>query len=69
MYTKSYYHTDDMISQHEILDKIAQMLDNGKLKSTLNKTLSPLNAQDLRKAHKLVENGHMTGKVVVSKWS
>lgn len=23
MYTKSYYHTDDMISQHEILDKIA----------------------------------------------
>lgn len=69
MYTKSYYHTDDMISQHEILDKIAQMLDNGKLKSTLNKTLSPLNAQNLRKAHKLVESGHMTGKVVVSKWS
>lgn len=69
MYTKSYYHTDDMISQHEILDKIAQMLDNGKLKSTLNKTLSPLNAQNLRKAHELVESGHMTGKVVVSKWS
>ncbi len=68
MYTKSYYHTDDMITQHEILDEIAEILDNGQLKCTLTKSLSPLNAKKLREAHKLVESGHMIGKVVVSDW-
>ena len=68
MYTKSYYQTEDMISQHDILNKIAQMLDNGKLKCTMTKSLEPLNAINLRKAHKLVESGHMTGKVVVYDW-
>ncbi|WP_242334642.1 zinc-binding alcohol dehydrogenase family protein [Limosilactobacillus urinaemulieris] len=68
MYTKSYYHTDNMQTQHIILDKIAQLLDEGKLKGTLTQSLSPLNADNLRKAHSLVESGHMIGKVVVSKW-
>ena len=68
MYTKSYYQTEDMISQHDILDKIAQMLDDGQLKCTMTKSLTPLNATNLRKAHKLVESGHMTGKVVISDW-
>lgn len=68
MYTKSYYQTDDMITQHEILDKISQMLDKGQLQSTLTKSLTPLNATNLRKAHSLVESGHMIGKVVVSGW-
>ena len=68
IYTKSYYQTDDMITQHDILDKIAQMLDSGKLRCTMTKSLTPLNATNLRKAHKLVESGHMTGKVVVSDW-
>lgn len=44
------------------------MLDNGKLKCTMTKSLEPLNAINLRKAHKLVESGHMTGKVVVYDW-
>jgi len=68
MYTKSYYHTDNMQTQHIILEKIAQLLDEGKLKGTLTQSLSPLNADNLRKAHSLVESGHMIGKVVVSKW-
>ena len=68
IYTKSYYQTDDMITQHDILDKIAQMLDSGNLRCTMTKSLIPLNATNLRKAHKLVESGHMSGKVVVSDW-
>ncbi|MBB1070391.1 zinc-binding alcohol dehydrogenase family protein [Limosilactobacillus sp. RRLNB_1_1] len=68
MYTKSYYHTSDMQTQHTILDTIAQLLDEGKLKCTLTRSLSPLNAATLRKAHSLVESGHMIGKVAVSGW-
>ncbi|MYY73923.1 zinc-binding alcohol dehydrogenase family protein, partial [Lactobacillus salivarius] len=42
--------------------------DNGQLKCTLTHSLSPLNATNLRKAHSLVESGHMVGKVVVFGW-
>lgn len=68
MYTKAYYHTPDMQSQHEILNKIATLIDNSKLQCTLTQSLSPINANNLREAHSLVENGHMIGKVVVADW-
>lgn len=68
MYTKSYYHTEDMISQHNILNKIAAMLDTGEIQSTMTQSLAPLTAKNLRKAHELVGSGHMIGKVTVSNW-
>ena len=68
MYTKSYYHTPDMQSQHDILNKIATLIDNSELQCTLTQSLSPINANNLREAHNLVENGHMIGKVVVTDW-
>lgn len=66
MYTKSYYHTSNMQTQHNILDTISTQLDEHKLKCTLTRTLSPLNAINLRRAHSLVESGHMIGKVVIT---
>lgn len=66
MYSKSYYQTPDMITQHEILEQIATMLDENIIHSTLTKELSPINADNLKKAHQLVESNHMIGKVVVS---
>ncbi len=65
MYTKSFYETPDMISQHQILDQVSQLLDQGVIKSTLNEVLSPINVSNLKKAHKLVESNRMIGKVVV----
>ncbi|WP_061777232.1 zinc-binding alcohol dehydrogenase family protein [Levilactobacillus senmaizukei] len=66
MYTKSYYETPDMLSQHAILTRVQQLLDAGKLKSTLNKTMTPINAANLRAAHALVESNRMIGKVVIT---
>ena len=68
MYSKSYFHTSDMQTQHEILDKIATMIDQQQLKCTLTKHLSPINVQNLQIAHKLIESGHMIGKVTLSNW-
>lgn len=65
MYSKSYYQTDDMITQHQILDQVASLLDQGVIQSTLTKELSPINVDNLKKAHQLVETGHMIGKVVI----
>ncbi|EEW52897.1 zinc-binding alcohol dehydrogenase family protein [Limosilactobacillus antri] len=68
MYTKSYYSTPDMVTQHQILDRVAQLLDERVLTCTLSKELIPLNAANLRKAHQLVEGGHMIGKVAIAGW-
>jgi NADPH:quinone reductase and related Zn-dependent oxidoreductases len=55
-----------MITQHQILNQISHLLDEGIIKSTLNKKLSPINVDNLKTAHQLVETNHMIGKVVVS---
>lgn len=65
MYSKSYYQTPDMITQHQILDKVSELLDTGIIKSTLTKELTPINVKNLKLAHQLVETNHMIGKVVV----
>lgn len=65
MYTKSFFETPDMITQHETLERIRQLLDDGQLTTTLTKTFTPINAANLRAAHTLVEANRMIGKVVL----
>ncbi|MCO7127230.1 zinc-binding alcohol dehydrogenase family protein [Sporolactobacillus shoreicorticis] len=65
MFTRSAFETEDIIEQHKLLTKIAALLDSGVIKQTVTKKLTPLNAENLREAHKLIESGRMIGKVVV----
>jgi zinc-binding alcohol dehydrogenase family protein len=65
MFTRSLYQTPDMIEQHNILNTVADLIDTGKLKTTLTERLSPINAENLRKAHKQLESGSTIGKVVL----
>jgi NADPH:quinone reductase len=53
-------------AQHELLDRVAGLVDDGVLRSTLTETLSPVTAENLRRAHRMVEGGAMVGKVVVA---
>ncbi|CAH1851027.1 zinc-binding alcohol dehydrogenase family protein [Convivina intestini] len=68
MYSKSYYQLDSMISQHEILNHLAQLYDQEKLVSIQTKHYQPINAANLRKAHADVETGKMIGKVTLTGW-
>lgn len=68
MFTRSMYQTDDMIEQHRLLNELTQLIDAGKIKTTLNKTLSPINAENLRTAHAQLEQGHTIGKIVLAGW-
>ncbi|ANC08819.1 MULTISPECIES: zinc-binding alcohol dehydrogenase family protein [Bacillus cereus group] len=68
MFTKAMYETGDMITQHELLNKVSELLDEGILKTTLNETLTPINAENLKKAHALLESGHTIGKIVLEKF-
>ncbi len=68
MFTRPVQQTPDMIGQHELLDEVAGLVDAGRIVTTATKTLSPLDAERLREAHRLVEAGTMIGKVVVAGW-
>lgn len=65
MFTRSMFQTDDMIEQHHILNKIAQLLDARTLQSTLNTTIEGFTADNLKEAHRLLESGKTIGKVVL----
>ncbi|WP_374172567.1 zinc-binding alcohol dehydrogenase family protein [Flavobacterium tructae] len=65
MYTRSMYETDDMQEQHVILNKLADLLDQGMLKSTLNVTLTGLTVANFKKAHELLESGKTIGKIAI----
>jgi len=66
MYTRSTFETDDMIEQYNILNKAAALFDDGTLKTTLNKTLHGLSADNLKEAHRLQESGKAIGKTVIA---
>ncbi|MFG2037826.1 zinc-binding alcohol dehydrogenase family protein [Dactylosporangium sp. NPDC048998] len=66
MFTRPLFQTPDMVVQHELLDRVAELVDAGTVRSTMTTQLGPIDADHLRKAHEMVEDGHMTGKVVVA---
>ena len=66
MFTRPLFNTADMIEQHKLLTKVAELVDSGKIRSTLTETAGTINAANLKKAHALVETGKMKGKVVLA---
>ncbi len=65
MFTRPLFQTDDMIKQHALLTEVAAMVDRGEIKTTLNDHFGPINAQNLLKAHALLESGKAKGKIVL----
>ena len=68
MFTRSSFQTPDMIAQHNLLDDVASLIDNGVLRTTLDKVLGTINAANLKQAHALLEGGRSTGKLVLEGW-
>ena len=65
MYTHSMFQTKDMNKQNLLLNKVADLVDQGFIKTTVNKQLSPINAANLRAAHAAIESGKSIGKIVL----
>ncbi|WP_191556897.1 zinc-binding alcohol dehydrogenase family protein [Metabacillus idriensis] len=68
MFTRAMYQTDDMQEQQTLLNKISGLIDDGVLKTTLNQTLSPINAENIKKAHQSLESGKTIGKIVLDQF-
>jgi zinc-binding alcohol dehydrogenase family protein len=68
MFTRPRFKTADMIEQHKLLNQVADWLDAGRLKGTMQQCLSPINAANLRRAHAQIESGRSIGKLVLKGW-
>ncbi|WP_298936364.1 zinc-binding alcohol dehydrogenase family protein [uncultured Ruegeria sp.] len=65
MYTRSLFATGDMRRQSDILNHVASMIDEGKIRSTATETLGTICAANLIKAHAILESGKAKGKLVL----
>jgi len=65
MYTRSMFQTDDMIAQHQLLTEIAELVDNGTIKTTLGQHLGEITVENLLKAHAILESHQSRGKLVL----
>ena len=68
MFTRSTFQTPDMAAQHALLDETAGLIEAGVLKTTLTANLGKIDAANLRRAHKMLEEGHVIGKLVLEGW-
>lgn len=64
MFARSMHQTPGMIEQHKLLSWVADEIDAGRLRTTVAETLSPINATNLREAHRRIETGTAKGKIV-----
>ncbi len=65
MFTRSLYGTPDMNEQGNILNALAALVDDGKIRTTLTEKFSPINAANLKTVHALIESGAARGKIVL----
>ncbi len=65
MFTRTLFETPDVQRQGELLSEVARLVDAGALRSTLTEVLCPINAENLKKAHTMIESGKARGKIVV----
>lgn len=69
MFTRSMYQTADMIEQQLLLNKVADLIDEGELVTTASNLIQPINAENLRKAHAMIEQGNTIGKIILADWN
>ncbi|MDH5592230.1 MAG: zinc-binding dehydrogenase, partial [Gammaproteobacteria bacterium] len=66
MFTRPMFNTDDLIAQHQVLQRIADLLDEGKLVTTLTETVGPMTADNITKAHHQIGLGTTIGKLALT---
>lgn len=65
MFARSMHHASDMTKQHDLLETVAKLVDQGLIRTTAGKNLGAITAANLRKAHAELESGTAVGKIVL----
>ncbi len=69
MFTRSMFQTDDIEKQHELLNRVSELLDEGTLISTVTNNLGKISVETLAEAHVQQESGRAIGKNVLDGWN
>ena len=65
MFARSFFATPDILAQHKLLNEVAELIDAGVVRTTIEETLGRINASNLKKAHARIESGRSQGKLVL----
>lgn len=65
MFSRSMFNTWDMQKQHDLLNHVSQLIDDGVIKTTLGENYGKINAENLKRAHAHIETNQAVGKVVL----
>jgi NADPH:quinone reductase len=68
MFARPRFKTPDQAEQGRILERVAALIDAGELRGTCTEMLTPINAANLREAHRRLESGTSIGKLVLAGW-
>ena len=66
MFTRPMMKTRDINTQHHLLNTIAELLDGGKLSTTLTFTIGAMNAKNINKAHQQLRTETTIGKIALT---
>ncbi|WP_263770415.1 zinc-binding alcohol dehydrogenase family protein [Propionivibrio soli] len=65
MFTRPVFKTSTLARQHDILRKVATLVDAGVVRTTLARRIQGINATNLKEAHAQIETGTTRGKIVL----
>ena len=65
MFARPMHQTPDMIEQHNLLNWAATEVDAGRIRTTASDVIDKINAANLLEAHRRIETGTTTGKIVL----
>jgi NADPH2:quinone reductase len=65
MFTRPMMQTPDMGEQGRLLTEAGELMDAGRLRTTLQTNLGKISAANIRRAHEMIESGRTIGKIVL----
>lgn len=68
MFARPVHQTPDMVEQHRLLTEVARLVDDGRVRTTLTETAGEITAENVVRAHRMLESGSTRGKVVLAGW-
>jgi len=68
MFTRSRFQTADMGEQGRLLTEVGELMDSGRIRTTLQANFGQITAENMRRAHAAVESGRTIGKIVLARF-
>jgi NADPH:quinone reductase len=66
MFTRSLLQTADIEAQHRLLNEVADLVDSGRVRSTMRENYGRIDAANLMRAMSFLKSGHAIGKIVLA---